>query len=127
MARHVFQPGAENGLGRLVVDERRAERSVSVGPAQDDRPGQAVAIALGPRRKQAEEASRRSVRPDQRGANVAPKQRLSGERKRGLIEHVGHERTGSERAPLRGDRRKLREGPPLDFKGGLDRAVHGFS
>src|SRR5437899_5113413 len=55
MTREVIEPGADHRLGRFAVNERYAERRIGMGPADCDRPGQAVAMPLDARRKQTDE------------------------------------------------------------------------
>ncbi|HEX9370055.1 MAG TPA: hypothetical protein VF897_03585 [Roseiflexaceae bacterium] len=122
-AGQMIEPGADHRLGRRAIDERRAERRIGMGPADQHR--HAVAPARDGSREQAEQPRRRGARPDQAGASVATEHRLRRQRKRRLVEHVGLERAGSKRAPFVGDGGQVGERPPLDAEDGFDRSVHG--
>src|SRR5215212_5430536 len=120
----MIKPRPNDSVGGFAVDQRGAERSISVRPADQRRQGDAPAMTLDAGGKKTEQTRRCLARPHEPRADVTSEHGRSCKREGGFVEDVGFERAGCQRAPLFSKRRELAELPPLDTKHGIDRAVH---
>ena len=88
----VIEPGRDRRLAAVAVDQRRAERSVGMGPAHQHGHLQAVAAALDRDREEADEprgTARRHTRP---ASTSRPNTGADAAMNDGLVERVGRER-----------------------------------
>src|SRR5215204_5726433 len=120
----MIKPGRYDPISGFAVDQRGAEGTIRMGPADQCRQGDAPAMTLDARGKKPEQTRRRLARPHESHADVTSEHGRSCKREGGFVEDVGFERAGCQRAPLFSKRRELVELPPLDTKHGIDRAVH---
>ena len=118
------EPGADDRLGRIALDQRRAERTVRMRPADEDRQLEPIAALRDARRKKAEQLSRPRSRPDQDRADAVAEHGRGGERESGLVKDVGLERARGEVAPVVRYRDELGQPAPFHRKG-VDRVTVG--
>ena len=107
------EPGGDDRLGRVALDERHAERAVGMRQADEDRQSEAVTPPFDPRREEAEQPARLPLRPDQHRAGITPEHPRRRQREGGLIKHVRLERALGQPAPFLGDRFELLKRAPF--------------
>jgi hypothetical protein len=120
----MVKPSLDNRFTGVAIDQRRAERRIGMGPADQHRQRHAVAPTLDAGREQAEQLWLRGARPDQAGTDLTAEDWRGGERKRRLVEDVRLECATGERPPFLCNGCQLGQWPPLDPQCGLDGAVH---
>jgi hypothetical protein len=121
----VIEERRDSGMQRLGVDERRAERTVRMRPAGEQRHAHAVAARLDPAGEQPDQLLL-AGRTHQHGAGVGRERRRGRERKGRLVEPVRLDRAAGERLPLGGDAGEPGERAPFGGERDFARGEHAY-